>query len=445
MNDYVQKVLDELIANNPNEPEFHQAATEVLGSLSNVYDRYPEYEKNAVLKMLVEPERTIIFRVPWIDDSGAVQVNKGYRIQFNSAIGPYKGGIRFHPSVNLSILKFLSFEQVFKNSLTGLPIGGAKGGSDFDPKGKSDNEIMKFCQAFMAELFHHIGANTDVPAGDIGVGKREIGYMFGYYKKLANEHTGVLTGRGISFGGSLVRRESTGFGLVYMIDEMLRCNGSGLKDRTVIVSGSGNVAIYAAQKTMDFGAKVVAMSDSGGYIYDKNGIDLELIKQLKEKDRKRISEYVNTHKDAEYVPDSRAIWNIPCEIALPCATQNELDLDAAKILVKNGIIAVGEGANMPATLEATEYFIQSGVLFAPGKAANAGGVAVSALEMAQSGQRLYWGFEEVDNRLQTIMRSIFHKIDNAAREYGEPNNFVLGANIAAFMKIYESMLDLGVC
>ncbi len=444
MNSYVQKVLNNLIARNPNEPEFHQAATEVLGSLSYVFDKYPEYEKSAVLDMLVEPEKVIMFRVPWVDDKGEVQVNKGYRVQFNSAIGPYKGGIRFHPSVNLSIMKFLSFEQIFKNSLTGLPIGGAKGGSDFDPKGKSEKEIMRFCQAFMAELFHYIGANTDVPAGDIGVGSREIGYLFGYYKKLANEHTGVLTGRGVAYGGSLVRKESTGFGLVYMVDEMLRCNGNCLKNKTAVVSGSGNVAIYAAQKLAEFGTSVVAMSDSCGCVYDKNGIDLELVKLLKETQRKRISEYVKIRKSAEYFEDTGAIWRIPCEIALPAATQNELGLAAAETLVKNGIIAVGEGANMPVTMEAIEYFLKAGVLFAPGKAANAGGVAVSALEMAQSSQRMFWGFEEVDTKLKTIMRNIFHKIDYAAKEYGQPNNFVLGANIAAFMKVYESMVQLGI-
>lgn len=445
MNSYVKKVLDNLISDNPNEPEFHQAATEIMESISYVYDRYPEYEKSAVLEMLVEPERVIMFRVPWVDDKGEVHVNKGYRVQFNSAIGPYKGGMRFHPSVNLSILKFLGFEQIFKNSLTGLPIGGAKGGSNFDPKGKSDNEIMRFCQSFMAELYRHIEENTDVPAGDIGVGGREIGYLFGYYKKLANEHTGVLTGRDISFGGSLVRKEATGFGLVYIVDEMLRSNGHFLEGKSAVVSGSGNVAIYAAQKLMDFDVKVVAMSDSSGYIYHKEGIDLELIKKLKEVERKRISEYVKVYKDAEFVPEFRKIWEVPCDIALPCATQNELDLDAAKILVKNGILAVGEGANMPSTLDATEYFIKSGVYFVPGKAANAGGVAVSALEMAQSSQRLFWGFAEVDSKLRTIMTNIFHNIDNAAREYGFTNNYVIGANIAGFIKIFHSMKGLGIC
>ncbi|NCA66598.1 MAG: NADP-specific glutamate dehydrogenase [Clostridia bacterium] len=445
MNSYVQHVLDKLIAKNPGETEFHQAATEILESLSYVFDKNPDYEQSAVLEMLVEPERVIMFRVPWVDDSGKVQINKGYRVQFNSAIGPYKGGIRFHPSVNLSILKFLGFEQIFKNSLTGLQIGGGKGGSDFDPKGKTDREIMHFCQAFMAELYRHIGANTDVPAGDIGVGGREIGYLFGYYKKLANEHTGVLTGRGLSYGGSLVRKEATGFGLVYLVDEMLRCNGKTLEGKVAVVSGSGNVAIYAAQKLMDFGARVVAMSDSSGYIYHEKGIDLNLIKQIKEVERKRISEYVKVKQEAIFVPEFKEIWNIPCDVALPCATQNELDLRSAEILVSNGLIAAGEGANMPTSLEATEYFIASGVLFAPGKAANAGGVAVSALEMAQSSQRLFWGFEEVDSKLRSIMSSIFHKIDNAAREYGHPNNFVMGANIAAFVKVYESMKGLGIC
>jgi glutamate dehydrogenase (NADP+) len=445
MNNYVQRVLTNLIERNPGEPEFHQAATEILESLSYVFDRYPEYEKTAVLDMLVEPERVIMFRVPWVDDAGKVRINKGYRVQFNSAIGPYKGGIRFHPSVNLSILKFLGFEQIFKNSLTGLPIGGGKGGSNFDPKGKSDNEIMRFCQAFMSELFRHIGSDTDVPAGDIGVGSREIGYLFGYYKKLSNEHTVALTGRGVSYGGSLGRKEATGYGLVYLMDELLRCNGISVANKRTVVSGSGNVALYAAQKITELGAKVVAMSDSSGYIYHESGIDIELIKRIKEVERKRISEYVKTYPNAVFVPDCTKIWTVNCDIALPCATQNELDLESAKTLVANGLIAAGEGANMPTTLEATKYFIESGVLFAPGKAANAGGVAVSALEMAQSDQRLFWDFDAVDNKLHSIMCGIFHKIDNAAKEYNQPNNFVLGANIAAFMKIYDSMKELGVC
>lgn len=444
MNSYAKRVLDELIRKNPNEPEFHQAATEILESLSLVIDRHPEYEKVGLLERLVEPDRIIMFRVPWVDDEGNVHVNKGYRVQFNSAIGPYKGGLRFHPSVNLSILKFLGFEQIFKNSLTGLPIGGGKGGSDFDPKGKSDNEIMRFCQAFMSEMFRHIGANTDVPAGDIGVGGREIGYLFGYYKKLANEYTGVLTGRGIVYGGSLVRTEATGYGLVYLVDEMMRCNGHSVKGKKVVISGSGNVAIYANQKITALGAKVVAMSDSNGYIYHEKGIDLEYIKQLKEVERKRIKEYTVKYPDAVYTEGCKNIWNIPCDIALPCATQNELDDNAARTLIANGVIAVGEGANMPTTMAATNEFLKAGVLFAPGKAANAGGVATSALEMAQSSQRIYWSFEEVDSRLRNIMVEIFHNIDKAAKEYGMPNNFVIGANIAGFEKVSQAMLRQGI-
>ncbi|MCI5819585.1 MAG: NADP-specific glutamate dehydrogenase [Acidaminococcus sp.] len=445
MNKYVSKVLDDLKAKNPNQPEFIQAATEILESISLVCDEHPEYEQKGLLEMLTEPERVIMFRVPWVDDNGKVQVNKGYRVQFNSAIGPYKGGLRFHPSVNLSILKFLGFEQIFKNSLTTLPIGGGKGGSDFDPKGKSDNEVMRFCQAFMAELYRHIGADTDVPAGDIGVGAREIGYLFGYYKKLANEHTAVLTGRGLEYGGSLARKQATGYGLVYLVNEMLTCNGKELKGKTVVVSGSGNVAIYACEKATQLGAKVVAMCDSNGYVYDANGIDLDLVKQIKEVKRGRIKEYVDVHKDAKYVDNCREIWTIKCDIALPCATQNELDEKSAEILIKNGVFAVGEGANMPTTLEATKKFIDAGILFAPGKAANAGGVATSALEMAQSSQRVYWSFDEVDSKLKTIMVGIFHNIDNAARKYGKENNFVVGANIAAFEKIAGAMLAHGIC
>lgn len=445
MNKYVSKVLDDLKAKNPNQPEFIQAATEILESISLVCDEHPEYEQKGLLEMLTEPERVIMFRVPWVDDNGKVQVNKGYRVQFNSAIGPYKGGLRFHPSVNLSILKFLGFEQIFKNSLTTLPIGGGKGGSDFDPKGKSDNEVMRFCQAFMAELYRHIGADTDVPAGDIGVGAREIGYLFGYYKKLANEHTAVLTGRGLEYGGSLARKQATGYGLVYLVNEMLTCNGKELKGKTVVVSGSGNVAIYACEKATQLGAKVVAMCDSNGYVYDANGIDLDLVKQIKEVKRGRIKEYVDVHKDAKYVDNCREIWTIKCDIALPCATQNELDEKSAEILIKNGVFAVGEGANMPTTLEATKKFIDAGILFAPGKAANAGGVATSALEMAQSSQRIFWSFEEVDAKLKNIMVGIFHNIDNAARKYGKENNFVVGANIAAFEKIAGAMLAHGIC
>ncbi len=445
MNSYVNKVLEELKAKNPNQPEFHQAATEVLDSLSVVFDKHPEYEARGLLDMLVEPERVILFRVPWVDDNGVVRVNKGYRVQYNSAIGPYKGGLRFHPSVNLSILKFLGFEQIFKNSLTGLPIGGGKGGSDFDPKGKSENEIMRFCQAFMAELYRHIGADTDVPAGDIGVGGREIGYMFGYYKKLANEHVGVLTGRGLSYGGSLARKEATGFGLVYLASEMLTHFGSSISGKTVVVSGSGNVAIYAAVKATELGGKVVAMSDSNGYIYDKNGIDIELIKEIKEVKRGRIKEYLAKHPDAVYGDNCRDIWTVKCDVALPCATQNELDEKGAAALIKNGVIAVAEGANMPTTLEATKMLQEAGVLFAPGKAANAGGVATSALEMAQSSGRMFWSFEEVDAKLKGIMKNIFKNISSAAAEYGQPKNLVLGANIAAFKKIADAMMAQGIC
>ena len=445
MNSYVNKVLEELKAKNPNQPEFHQAATEVLDSLSVVFDKHPEYEARGLLDMLVEPERVILFRVPWVDDNGVVRVNKGYRVQYNSAIGPYKGGLRFHPSVNLSILKFLGFEQIFKNSLTGLPIGGGKGGSDFDPKGKSENEIMRFCQAFMAELYRHIGADTDVPAGDIGVGGREIGYMFGYYKKLANEHVGVLTGRGLSYGGSLARKEATGFGLVYLASEMLTHFGSSISGKTVVVSGSGNVAIYAAVKATELGGKVVAMSDSNGYVYDKNGIDIELVKEIKEVKRGRIKEYLAKHPDAVYGDNCRDIWTVKCDVALPCATQNELDEKGAAALIKNGVIAVAEGANMPTTLEATKLLQGAGVLFAPGKAANAGGVATSALEMAQSSGRMFWSFEEVDAKLKGIMKNIFKNISSAAAEYGQPKNLVLGANIAAFKKIADAMMAQGIC
>ena len=445
MNSYVNKVLEELKAKNPNQPEFHQAATEVLESLSVVFDKHPEYEARGLLDMLVEPERTILFRVPWVDDSGKVRVNKGYRVQYNSAIGPYKGGLRFHPSVNLSILKFLGFEQIFKNSLTGLPIGGGKGGSDFDPKGKSEGEIMRFCQAFMAELYRHIGADTDVPAGDIGVGGREIGYMFGYYKKLANEHVGVLTGRGLSYGGSLARKEATGFGLVYLASEMLTHFGHSMEGKTVVVSGSGNVAIYAAVKATELGGKVVAMSDSNGYIYDKNGMDIELIKEIKEVRRGRIKEYLEKHPDAVYGENCRDIWTVKCDVALPCATQNELDEKGAAALIKNGVIAVAEGANMPTTLAATKMLQEAGVLFAPGKAANAGGVATSALEMAQSSGRLFWSFEEVDAKLKGIMKNIFKNISGAAAEYGQPKNLVLGANIAAVKKIADAMMAQGIC
>ena len=404
---YVESVLNRLKEMNPGESEFHQAATEVLQSLECVINANPAYEKAGLLERLVEPERVIMFRVPWIDDQGNVQVNKGYRVQFNSAIGPYKGGLRFHPSVNLSIIKFLGFEQIFKNSLTGLPIGGGKGGSNFDPKGKSDNEIMKFCQSFMTELYRHIGADTDVPAGDIGVGGREIGYMFGQYKRIRDEHVGVLTGRGLSYGGSLARKEATGYGLVYIAEEALNSKGDSLKGKTVLISGSGNVAIYACEKAQQLGAKVVALCDSNGYVYDKDGIQLSVVKQIKEVERGRIKEYAARVKGAEYHEGCKGIWTIPCNVALPCATQNELDEESAKILVKNGVKLVGEGANMPTTLQGTIVLQKAGVVFLPGKAANAGGVATSALEMAQSSGRLFWSFEEVDAKLKTIMVNIF--------------------------------------
>ena len=440
--DYVERVLEELKAKNPNEPEFHQAATEILNGLRPVVEKHPEYEKAALLERFVEPERVVLFRVPWVDDSGKVHVNKGYRVQFNSAIGPYKGGLRFHPSVNLSIIKFLGLEQILKNSLTGLPIGGGKGGSDFDPKGKSDNEIMKFCQSFMTELYRHIGQDTDVPAGDIGVGGREIGFLFGQYKRIRDEHVGVLTGRGLTYGGSLVRTEATGYGLVYMVEEALRCRGDSFKGKTLIVSGSGNVAIYAVEKAQSLGAKVVAMYDSNGYIYDKNGIDLAVVKQIKEVERGRIKEYASRVKGAEYHEGCRGIWSIPCDIALPCATQNEIDAESAKLLVKNGVKLVG--ANMPTTLEGIAVFQKAGVVFLPAKAANAGGVATSALEMAQSSGRLFWTFEEVDLKLKNIMVNIYHNMDNAAKEYGVEGDYVAGANIAGFLKVATAMMAQGI-
>ncbi len=441
---YVEKVLERVKAQNPGEPEFHQAVTEVLNSLKPAIDANPQYEAAGLLERLVEPERAILFRVPWVDDEGRVQVNKGYRVQFNSAIGPYKGGLRFHPSVNLSIIKFLGFEQIFKNSLTGLPIGGGKGGSDFDPKGKSDNEIMRFCQSFMTELYRHIGADTDVPAGDIGVGGREIGFLFGQYKRIRDEHVGVLTGRGLSYGGSLVRTEATGYGLVYITEEALKSRGDSLRGKTVAVSGSGNVAIYACQKAQQLGAKVVTMSDSNGYVYDKNGIDLAVVKQIKEVERGRIKEYAARVAGAEYHEGCRGVWTVRCDVALPCATQNELDEESAKILVKNGVRLVGEGANMPTTLAGTEVFLENGVVFLPGKAANAGGVATSALEMAQSSGRLFWSFEEVDAKLQGIMANIFKNIDAAAKKYGYAGNYVVGANIAGFEKVADAMMAQGV-
>lgn len=443
--EYVSSVLEKLVAKNQGESEFHQAATEILESLELVFDRHPEYIDSNLLERFIEPERVVMFRVPWVDDKGNVQVNRGFRVQFNSAIGPYKGGLRFHPSVNLGIIKFLGFEQILKNSLTGLAIGGGKGGSDFDPKGKSDNEIMRFCQSFMTELYKHIGADVDVPAGDIGVGGREIGFMYGQYKRLTSLYSGVLTGKGLTYGGSLARKEATGYGLVYFVEEMIKANGKGgFGGKSVVISGSGNVAIYAHEKATTLGGKVVAMSDSGGYIFDPEGIDLDTIKQLKEVERKRISEYVKIHPRATYTEGCFGIWSVPCDVALPCATQNELDEESAKKLVENGCIAVGEGANMPSTLEATNVFLDKGVLFGPGKAANAGGVATSALEMSQNSQRYAWTFEEVDSKLRNIMINIFRQSDAAAKEYGQEGNYVIGANIAGFKKVAEAMLDQGV-
>lgn len=441
---YVERVLKELKDRNPNEPEFHQAATEILTTLEPVVEKHPEYEKWGLLERFVEPERVIMFRVPWTDDCGKVHVNKGYRVQFNSAIGPYKGGLRFHPSVNLSIIKFLGLEQILKNSLTGLPIGGGKGGSDFDPKGKSDREIMAFCQSFMTELFRHIGADTDVPAGDIGVGGREIGYLFGQYKRIRDEHVGVLTGRGLSYGGSLVRTEATGYGLVYITAEAMKARDDSFKNKTVIISGSGNVAIYACQKAQSLGAKVVAMYDSNGYVYDSAGIKLDVIKDIKEVKRGRIKEYAERVKGAIYKDGCKGIWSIPCDVALPCATQNEIDADSAALLVKNGVKYVAEGANMPSSLEAIDVFIKGGVVFLPAKAANAGGVATSALEMAQSSGRMFWSFEEVDDKLKGIMINIYHNIDKAAKDYGYDGNYVMGANIAGFIKVAEAMLLHGI-
>jgi len=441
---YLQEIMDKVIAKNPAEPEFHQAVREVLHSFEPVLEKHPEYIKAGIVDRIVEPERVIMFRVSWVDDNGKVQVNRGFRVQFNSAIGPYKGGIRFHPSVNLGVIKFLGFEQIFKNSLTGLPMGGGKGGSDFDPKGKSDGEIMRFCQSFMTELQRHIGADTDVPAGDIGVGAREIGYMYGQYKRLRNEFTGTLTGKGLTYGGSLGRTQATGYGCCYFTEEMLKTKGESFQGKTVVISGSGNVAIYAAEKAQQLGGKVVAMSDSNGYVYDPEGIQLDTVKQIKEVERKRIKEYITYHPNAEYHEGCSGIWTIPCEIALPCATQNELDGEAAATLVKNGCIAVAEGANMPSTPEAVEIFLQNGVLFGPGKAANAGGVAVSGLEMSQNSMRYSWTFEEVDAKLKQIMANIHKNAMDAAKEYGHEGNYVVGANIAGFLKVAEAMLAQGV-
>lgn len=442
-NAYLQKVYDKVVDKNPGESEFHQAVYEVLESITPAIEKNPAYEKANIIERMVEPERMITFRVTWVDDNGNVKVNRGYRVQFNSAIGPYKGGLRLHPSVCASVIKFLGFEQVLKNSLTTLPMGGGKGGSDFDPKGKSDMEIMRFCQSFMTELAKHIGADTDVPAGDIGVGAREVGYLFGQYKRLRNEFTGVLTGKGLSFGGSLARTEATGYGLCYFVNEMLKDNGQDFSGKKVVVSGSGNVAIYAAEKAMQFGAKVIAMSDSNGYVVDENGINLDVVKQIKEVERKRIKEYAARVEGAKYFEGCKGIWNVKCDIALPCATQNEIDLESAKNLVANGCFAVGEGANMPSTIEAINYFLDNKVLFAPAKAANAGGVATSGLEMSQNSERLSWTFEEVDAKLHSIMINIYQNAADTAKAYGHEGNLVVGANIAGFLKVADAMLAQG--
>ena len=442
---YVDEVIESVVKKNPGEAEFHQAVKEVLDSLRPVVEANEEkYRQEALLERLVEPERIIMFRVPWVDDEGKVQVNKGYRVQFNSAIGPYKGGLRLHPSVNLSIIKFLGFEQIFKNSLTGLPIGGGKGGSDFDPKGKSDREVMAFCQSFMTELYRHIGADTDVPAGDIGVGAREIGYLFGQYKRIRDVYEGVLTGKGLTYGGSLVRTQATGYGLLYLTEELLKLNGKELAGKTVAVSGAGNVATYAIEKAYQLGAKPVTCTDSTGWVYDPEGIDLAALKEIKEVKRARLSEYTKYRPNAEY-HEGKGVWSVKCDVALPCATQNELTLDDAKLLVQNGCFAVCEGANMPTTLEATKYLQDNGIIFAPGKAANAGGVATSALEMSQNSERLSWSFEEVDAKLQGIMVNICHNMVDAAKKYGFEGNYVVGANAAGFEKVAEAMLAQGVC
>ncbi|MBE5788685.1 MAG: NADP-specific glutamate dehydrogenase [Clostridiales bacterium] len=441
---YVDEVIERVVEKNPSQPEFHQAVKEVLNSLRPVVEANEEkFRKDAVLDRIVNPERQIIFRVPWVDDKGQVQVNTGYRVQFNSAIGPYKGGLRLHPSVNLGIIKFLGFEQVFKNSLTGLPIGGGKGGSDFDPKGKSDREVMAFCQSFVTELFKYIGADTDVPAGDIGTGAREIGYMYGQYKRLTGLYEGVLTGKGLSYGGSLARKEATGYGLLYITEEMLKCHGDSLQGKTVIVSGAGNVATYAIQKAYQLGAKPVTCSDSTGWVYDPEGIDLDALKEIKEVKRARLTEYKNYRPNAEY-HEGRGVWTVKADIALPCATQNELHLEDAKALVANGVKVVAEGANMPTTQEATDYLQANGILFLPGKAANAGGVATSALEMSQNSERLSWSFEEVDAKLKGIMVNLYHNIDNASKKYGFTDNFVAGANIAGFEKVVDAMNAQGI-
>ena len=442
-NAYLLDLLQRLEKRNPNEPEFIQAVTEVLSTLEPVIEKRPDFIESGVLERMVEPERQIIFRVPWTDDNGKVQVNRGFRVQYNSAIGPYKGGIRFHPSVNIGIIKFLGFEQTFKNSLTTLPMGGGKGGSDFDPKGKSDAEIMRFCQSFMTELYRHIGADLDVPAGDIGVGAREVGYMFGQYKRIKNEFVGVLTGKPLFYGGSLVRTQATGYGLCYFTRELLKANDMSFEGKTVLVSGSGNVAIYACEKAQTYGAKVVAMSDSNGYVFDKDGIDLAAVKQIKEVERGRISEYVKARPSAEYHEGCKGIWTIPCDIALPCATQNEIDGASAKSLAENGCKVVCEGANMPSTPEAIDVYFDAGILYGPAKAANAGGVATSGLEMTQNSMRLSWSAEEVDEKLDGIMKSIFAACDKASKDYGMPKNYMAGANISGFIKVAEAMKSQG--
>ncbi len=442
--EYIESVLQDVALRNPNQPEFMQAVEEILHSLKPVIAKHPEYKDLKILERITEPERQIMFRVAWQDDAGKNHVNRGYRVEFNSAIGPFKGGLRFHPSVNLSIVKFLGFEQIFKNALTTLPMGGGKGGSEFDPKGKSDSEIMRFCQAFMTELYRHIGADTDVPAGDIGVGGREVGYMYGQYKRITNRSESMITGKGLHWGGSLVRTEATGYGLVYFVDEMLKGVKNGLDGATCVVSGSGNVAIYAVEKAQQLGAKCVAMSDSGGYIYDPDGIKLDTIKQLKEVERRRIKDYLEFHPGAKYVDGCGGIWDIPCKIALPSATQNEIDGEAAKTLLNNGVVAIGEGANMPSTPEAADMFVDAGVLYGPGKAANAGGVATSGLEMQQNDMRTSWCFEDVDSRLKNIMKSIYTSSSNAAEEYGCPGNLVVGANVAGFIKVANAMVDHGL-
>ena len=445
MNNYILKVLEDVKKKNPNEPEFNQAAQEILSTLDDYVNIHPELEKNHILERFVEPERIVMFRVCWQDDNGNIQVNRGYRVQFNSAIGPYKGGLRFHPSVNLSIIKFLGLEQTLKNSLTGLPMGGAKGGSDFDPKGKSDAEIMRFCQAFMTELNRHIGQFTDVPAGDIGVGGREIGYLYGQYKRIRNESCGVLTGKGLTYGGSLARKEATGYGLCYFTNKALEVlKGNSFKNKKVIISGSGNVAIYAAYKATELGGLVIAMSDSNGVIYDEKGIDLDYVRELKEVKRGRIKEYVGDHKSSKHLEGAKSIWQIKCDIALPCATQNEIDINDAKQLVKNGVIAVCEGANMPSSLEASKYFIENKVVYGPAKAANAGGVATSGLEMCQNSMRLGWTFEEVDTKLKGIMENIFANVYQVAHECGNDFDTLKGANIAGFKKVSQAMLDEGL-